>query len=313
MKNKKNSSGKLILSLILVAVLAVLMVPSINPLLSDSGKAAAAAQIQNTFGGLFGGTGMLTPANLMAAAAVAILVYLVCTAICAVLGMAAKQGKRSQSVASLFISLTKFLSVIIGLVWVLSTVGVNLTGIFASLGVLSLIIGFGAQSLIEDAITGIFIIFEGQYHVGDIIVLDEFRGTVKSIGIRTTCVEDTGGNLKIVNNSDIRNMQNRSRNVSVAVSDIGICYEDRIEDVEKVLVPALLDIYARHQDLYIAPPQYMGVEALADSAVVLRVTAKVAEEDYFRGYRTLNRELKILFDDNNIGIPFPQVTIHNGD
>ena len=149
--------------------------------------------------------------------------------------------------------------------------------------------------------------------VGDIIVLDEFRGTVRNIGIRTTVIEDAGGNQKIVNNSDIRNLQNRSHNISVAVADIGICYEDRIEDVEKILIPALQDIYERNKNIYLAPPRYAGVEALADSAVVLRVVADVTEENIFVGRRTLNRELKILFDNNNIEIPFPQVVVHRGE
>lgn len=313
MKRNNKAFKQVVLFLVLAAVLVVLMFPEFNPLLSDSGKAAAGAQIQTTFGSLFTGSGMLTPANLMAAVAVLILVYLATTLICGILFLIAKRSNRSKSVAGMFSSIVKCLGAIIGIVWALSTVGVNLTGIFASLGILSLIIGFGAQSLIEDAITGIFIIFEGQYQVGDIIVLDDFRGTVEHIGIRTTTLKDTGGNLKTINNSDIRNLQNRSRNASVVVSEIGMRYQDRIEDVEKILLPALQDIYERNKHLYLAPPRYSGVEALADSAVVLRVVADVKEEDIFIGRRTLNRELKILFDDNKIEIPFPQVVVNRGE
>ena len=313
MKNNENAFKRMIMFIVLAAVLAVLMFPSVNPLLSDSGKAAASAQIQTTFGGLFTGSGILTPANLMAAAATLILVYLTTTLICSILSLIAKKSNRSTSVAGLFISITKCVGAIVAIVWSLSVIGVNLTGIFASLGILSLIVGFGAQSLIEDAITGIFIIFEGQYQVGDIIVLDGFRGVVKNIGIRTTTIQDDGGNLKVVNNSDIRNLQNRSQNASLVASEIGIRYEDRIEDVEKVLIPALQDIYERNQHLYLAPPRYAGVEALADSAVILRVVADVKEKDIFAGRRTLNRELKILFDDNKIEIPFPQVVVHRGE
>ena len=313
MKNKEKAFKSIIVFIALAAVLALLMFPSFNPLLSESAKAAANAQIQATFGGLFTGNGMLTPANLMAAAATLILVYLVTTLICGILSLIAKRNNRSTTVAGLFISITKCIGAIVAIVWSLSVVGVNLTGIFASLGILSLIIGFGAQSLIEDAITGIFIIFEGQYQVGDIIVLDGFRGIVKNIGIRTTTIQDDGGNLKVVNNSDIRNLQNRSQNSSIVASEIGIRYEDRIEDVEKILIPALQDIYERNQHLFLAPPRYAGVEALADSAVVLRVVADVKEKDVFVGRRTLNRELKILFDNNNIEIPFPQVVVHRGE
>ena len=313
MKSKGNAFGRVIVFILLTAVLGVLMFPAYNPLLSDSGKAAAGAQIQSTFGELFTGSGMLTPSNLMAAVAALILVYLVTTLICGVLSLLARRNNRSRSVAGLFISIAKCVGAIVGIVWSLSVIGVNLTGIFASLGILSLIVGFGAQSLIEDAITGIFIIFEGQYQVGDIIVLDGFRGVVKNIGIRTTTIQDDGGNLKVVNNSDIRNLQNRSRNSSLVASEIGMRYEDRIEDVEKILIPALQDIYERNKNIYLAPPRYAGVEALADSAVVLRVVADVTEANIFAGRRTLNRELKILFDNNNIEIPFPQVVVHRGE
>ncbi|MBE5817248.1 MAG: mechanosensitive ion channel family protein [Clostridiales bacterium] len=313
MKRKGKAIKRVIIIILLAVVLAVLLFPDYNPLLSESGKAAANAQIQSTFGALFTGSGMLTPANLMAAAAALIMVYLATTLFCGILSLFAKRSNRSKSVAELFISIAKCVGAIVGIVWALSAVGVNLTGIFASLGILSLIVGFGAQSLIEDAITGIFIIFEGQYQVGDIIVLDGFRGTVENIGIRTTTIKDTGGNLKVINNSDIRNLQNRSRNASLVVSEIGMRYEDRIEDVEKVLIPALQDIYERNKDIYLAPPRYVGVEALADSAVVLRVVADVTEENIFVGRRTLNRELKILFDNNNIEVPFPQVVVHRGE
>lgn len=291
----------------------ILLVPQWNPLLSQDGKAAAEAQIQSVFGGVFGGVDLLNTANLLAAAAVVLLMFLLSKILCALLSLVAKRGGRAHSMAGLFTSLTKLVCVIVALVWALGILGVNLAAIFASLGILSLIVGFGAQSLIEDAITGIFMIFEGQYQVGDIIVLDEFRGTVRNIGIRTTVIEDAGGNQKIVNNSDIRNLQNRSHNISVAVADIGICYEDRIEDVEAVLLPALQEIYERNQNIFEEAPTYAGVEALADSAVVLRITAKVREENYFIGYRTLNRELKILFDNNHINIPFPQLVVHKGE
>ena len=215
--------GKNIIKMIVLAVVLILLVnPGWIPFFDGATKQSITASLQSAFGGLMGGTGMLTLANIIAALAVVALVWLVCIVVCSILETMAKKGKQRKSMAGLFTSLTKFICVIAGGVWALGILGVNLAGVFASLGIASLIIGFGAQSLIEDAISGVFIIFEGQYNIGDIIVLDEFRGTVKNIGIRTTCIEDDGGNLKIVNNSDIRNLQNRSLNRSIAVCDIGI-------------------------------------------------------------------------------------------
>lgn len=302
---------KNILKTVVIAVLlAVLLIPSINPFLDEAGKAAVAAQIQDVFGGLLGGTGTLTPARLICAAAVVLLVWLVCSLVLWFMAWYATKSRKSRSMMGLFDSLVKFLGCIAGGVWALSILGVNLTGIFASLGIASLIIGFGAQSLIEDAVTGIFIIFEGQYHVGDIIVLDGFRGTVKRIGIRTTTIEDAGGNQKIVNNSDIRNMQNRSRNTSVAVCDLSISYDADIREVEKVLAAELPEIHVRHSELFLTAPRYMGVESLGESSVVVRIAADVKEEDFFLGYRTLNREIKLMCDKHNIEIPFNQLVVH---
>lgn len=177
----------------------------------------------------------------------------------------------------------------------------------------SLIIALARRALIEDAVTGMFIIFEGQYSVGDIIVLDDFRGTVKNIGIRTTSIVDAGGNLKIVNNSDIRNLQQRSRESSVAVCDVGISYATSIPKVEEILAESLPDIYERHKDIFLSAPRYVGVEELASSSVVIRVVADVTEEDYFAGRRILNREMKLLLDSNGIEIPFTQVVVHQQD
>lgn len=301
---------RIIQTIVILAALVFLLIPGINPFLGDAARAAVSAQIQDTFGGLLGGTGMLTPARLICAAAAILLVWLLCSLVVWFLNWFVTKNNRSRSMAGLFVSLVKFLGFIIGGVWALSILGVNLAGIFASLGVMSLIIGFGAQSLIEDAVTGIFIIFEGQYQVGDIIVLDGFRGTVKRIGIRTTCIEDAGGNQKIVNNSDIRNMQNRSRNSSVAVCDLCISYDADIREVEKVIAATLPKLHAKYSDLFLTCPRYMGVESLGESSVVLRIIADVTEENFFLGYRTLNREMKLMCDRHGIEIPFNQLVVH---
>ena len=301
---------KLIQTVLALLVLVFLLVPAMNPFLDAAGKAAVTAQLQDTFGGLLGGNGNLTPARLTSAAAVVLVVWLVCNLLFALLNLITEKKKDARSMAGLFTSLIKFLGVIIGGVWALGILGVNLTGIFASLGIASLIVGFGAQSLIEDAVTGIFIIFEGQYRVGDIIVLDGFRGMVKRIGIRTTVIVDGAGNEKIVNNSDIRNVQNRSTNTSLAVADLCISYNADIREVEKVLARCLPAIHTKYPKLFLTAPRYMGVESLGESSVVLRIVADIKEEDFFTGYRTLNRELKLMCDQNDIEIPFNQLVIH---
>lgn len=298
---------------ILGVILVLLTSFAWNPLVGATLRAEVIAQLQETFGGLFGGKGMLTPARLISAATVIVIVWLVNICICWILEAIGKNNKKSLSVVGLFTSLCKFICVIVGGVWALGVLGVNVAGIFASLGIASLIVGFGAQSLIEDMISGVFIIFEGQYHVGDIIVLDEFRGYVRNIGIRTTSIEDDGGNFKIVNNSDIRNLQNRSMNRSIASTVLSISYDADIPTVENVILDALPEMFERNKDVWLSAPRYIGVDSLGESSVGLKFIVDVNEQNFFGARRRLNRELKILMDENNIEIPFNQIVVHQAD
>ena len=223
------------------------------------------------------------------------------------------RGGRAQTVTNLISGLMKYIAVLVAIVWALSILGVNATAVLAGVGIIGLILGFGAQSLIEDIITGAFIIFENQYSVGDIIILDDFRGVVRNIGVRTTVIEDVGGNLKVVNNSDIRNFQNRSRNVSTAVTVVAVSYKTDLRELEKLIAESMPKLKAEHPNLYLNPPKYLGVDQLADSGINLKFCVDVAEENIFDGQRMLARDLKILFDENDVEIPFPQVVVHRAD
>ncbi len=220
-----------------------------------------------------------------------------------------KKG-RVSTLATVIASLVKYASVLIGFCWVLSIIGVNISTIFASVGILALILGFGAESLVADMVTGVFILFENQYNVGDIIEVEGFRGTVREIGIRTISLVDTGGNVKIINNADMKNVINRSNQRSVAVTEVGVSYATNLEELDKKLEVILADIKKKHSDIFIDRVECVGVEQLADSGVVLKFIADVEEAKIFSGRRLLNKELKIHFDKEHIEIPFPQVDVH---
>lgn len=251
-------------------------------------------------------------ARILAAIGALALTYVICAVLRFLLNLLAR-NPRMRTVNDLLGSIVTYLGAILGIVWALTLLGLNPTAAFASLGIVTLIIGFAAQRLIEDVISGLFIVLENQYSVGDIIILDDFRGTVKRIGVRTTTVVDPGGNYKVVNNSDIRNFQNRSKALSLAVSEIGITYGEDIPHAEGIIKEALPAIYERNDDVFEAIPDYMGVEQLADSAVVLRFTVACKEQNVFIARRRLNRELRILFAEKGIEIPFPQVTVWKGE
>ena len=233
-----------------------------------------------------------TIARILAAVGALALTYLVCRILCFILDKCSKNA-RTRTVNELIGNIVTYLGVILGIVWALTILGLNPTAAFASLGIVTLIMG--------------------QYSVGDIIILDDFRGTVKRIGVRTTTVVDPGGNFKVVNNSDIRNFQNRSKALSLAVSEIGITYGEDIPHAEAIIKAALPGMYERNDDVFEAVPDYMGVEELADSAVVLRFTVACKEQNVFIARRRLNRELRILFAEKGIEVPFPQVTVWKGE
>ena len=143
----------------------------------------------------------------------------------------------------------KYLAVIVMLCWGLTIIGVNVSTIVASVGIVALIVGFSAESLIEDVVTGAFMIFENQYNVGDIVEVEGFRGTVTNIGIRTTKIADVGGNVKIVNNSSMKNILNRSDKISVSVSDISVPYATDLEKLEAGIPKLMEEIAEKHPDL----------------------------------------------------------------
>ena len=229
------------------------------------------------------------------------------------LGKVRKVG--SQKFTTVFILVINFLKwvVVIGAVFMcLSACGLRSEFSAAGAGIVALIIGLGSQSLVADILAGIFIVFEGDYQVGDIVILDGWRGEIQAIGVRTTKLMDAGGNIKIVNNSDIRSIINQTKELSLAKVYVSTRYEDRIENIEAVIADNLETI-KEHIPAIVEGPFYKGVAELGESSVDLLFIAKCKETDIYQVQRDLNREIKIMFDNNNIGIPFPQIVIHKGE
>lgn len=217
---------------------------------------------------------------------------------------------RGRTLVTLIASLTKYAAALVILCWGLSILGVDVSTIVASVGILALIVGFGAESLIADVVTGIFMLFENQCNVGDIVEVGGFRGTVQEIGIRTTSVIDTGGNVRIINNSEMKNILNRSDNSSIAVCDVAIPYETDLEALEKKLPELLEKICQEDPSAMKRAPEYLGVQALADSAIVLRFIAEVEEKSIFSTQRLLNRELLLGLRKLGVECPYPQLDVH---
>ena len=309
---KKKPVGKRIYVIfVLVAILALFLShPNWLPVSKDLQNSIAEAERSNL---IFNSNTKTTLAQLVTLVLAMCIVWLAYQLLRLILKLIGKRGNRTYTVTEMLAGLFKYVAVVCAVVWGLTILGVNTGAVLAGVGIVGLIIGFGAQSLIEDIITGTFIIFENQYSVGDIIVLDDVRGTVRSIGVRTTVIEDDGGNLKVVNNSDIRNFQNRSRDNSLAIIICAVSYDTDLRKLEELMQQKLPGTIMNHPELYISDIRYMGVDELADSGVNLKFSVQAKEEKFFQAKRALNRDVKLLLDDNGFEIPFPQVVVHKGE
>ena len=227
-----------------------------------------------------------------------------------ILSLIRTENRRARTMISLIGNTLRYLAAIVIICWGLTILGADVGTVVAGVGILALIVGFGAESLIADMVTGIFMLFENQYNVGDFIEVEGFRGKVSSIGIRTTCLEDPGGNVKIINNSRMTNILNRSDYSSRAVTVIGVPYETDLEALEAQIPDMLEDIFARHGDILLSAPAYLGVEALSASSVDLKFAAEVEDTNIYSAMRMMNRELFLLFRKAGVEVPFQQLDVH---
>ena len=242
-------------------------------------------------------------------------IVVIAAAVFFVLSLLAKltfESKKTITIALLLLNLLKWVVAIASVFIIMGAWGADTTMMLASAGVLTLIIGLGSQALVQDVLAGIFIVFEGDFQVGDIVIIDGWRGEVKAIGIRTTKLVDAGGNVKIINNSDIRSIVNQTQELSVAKCYVAIGYEARIENVEAVIADNIDKLKEKIPGI-VEGPFYKGVSELAESSVNLLFVAKCKENDIYQVQRDLNREIKIMFDDNDINIPFNQIVVHMGE
>lgn len=223
-----------------------------------------------------------------------------------------RKGKRGETLGVLFANIVKYVSILIAAFLILAAWGVQTPTLLAGAGIAGLAVSFGAQGILEDVFAGLSIIFQKQFVVGDIVEVNDFRGTVLEIGTKNTRIKDLNGNVLIIANSDIREIVNFSNELSIAISSISIEYSEDIVKVEKIIKDNLAAIKETIPEI-IEGPIYQGVDELADSAVVVRVAAFVDEKNRLSVRRALNRELKILFDKHGINIPFPQLVLHQAD
>lgn len=298
---KKNNIGKIIISVLLVAVAIVVFNPALQSFLPENIRSGISGFIGEHFSeNMLAG---ITAAEIGAAILALAITFAVANIIKFVVGNMKFKKNRSETLRQLLEKMLYYIVYIGGIVVALGCLGVDTTAIFVSAGVLAIIVGFGAQSLIEDVITGLFIILEGEIAVGDIITIDGFRGEVKTIGLRTISIVDLGGNIRVINNSEIGSFVNLSDITSVAVVNVPVSYEDSIVEAENAVKEALSELPSEYPEIFKEAPVYKGVDKLLESHVELMVVANVSEENIYNARRIIQREIKISFEKAKLSTP----------
>ncbi|MDC0073924.1 mechanosensitive ion channel [Alphaproteobacteria bacterium] len=224
-------------------------------------------------------------------------------------------GARIKTLLPLARNAALIVIVLVTSIIILSEFGINVAPILAGAGVLGLAIGFGAQTLVKDIITGAFIIFENTLTVGDVVELAGHSGVVEEITIRTISLRDLSGTVHTVPFSSVDTIINMTRDYAYVVSEIGIAYK---EDTDHVitLIKESYDNLLENPDMesrIIGDLEIMGLERFDDSAVIIRLRIKTSPGNQWSVKREFNRLLKYIFDDNNIEMPFPHSTIYFGE
>lgn len=198
---------------------------------------------------------------------------------------------------------------------VLKEVGVEIAPLIASAGILGLAVGFGAQNLVRDVISGFFIILENQIRVGDVAVINGTGGLVEKIQFRTTVLRDLAGVVHIFPNGTITTLSNLTQEWSAYVFEIGVAYKEDADRVMTVMdsVGEQMKADEHYSDLMLEKPEIFGVDKLADSAVVIKGRIKTLPIRQWEVGREYLRRIKQAFDEQGIEIPFPHRTLYFGD
>ncbi len=221
-----------------------------------------------------------------------------------------RKGPRAATIGKLTSNISKyFIWFIIGMV-ILGELNIDVTPFIASAGVIGLAIGFGAQEIVKDFISGFFIIFEESFNIDDVVEIDGFKGSVLSLGLRTTRIMNWKGEIKILNNGDIRSVINFSKSDSIAIVLFGVSYDTDLLKLQELMKVFVQDTYQKY-DAIIETPSFSGITELADSSINMRLVAKTESLGHYQVERDIRRDLVIFLNENEIEIPFPQLVIHN--
>ncbi|KQL46893.1 mechanosensitive ion channel protein MscS [Brevibacillus choshinensis] len=219
--------------------------------------------------------------------------------------------RRVDTMRVLVNNVVRYTLYFLAILMILQLLGIDLKPVLVSAGVLGLAVGFGAQSLVRDIITGFFIIFEDQFAVGDVVTINNMTGTVQEIGLRITRVRSWTGEVHIFPNGTITQVTNFSLQNTLSVVDVSVAYEEDLNQVEQVLKEVLQLAQTELTDI-VAEPQILGVHALGPSEVIMRVTAECKPNTHHGVNRNLRAMIRTEFTKRGIQIPYPKIVAMQG-
>ena len=217
------------------------------------------------------------------------------------------QIKRAFTLTHIVRDVARIVILFVGITMILSEMGVDLKPLLAAAGLGGLAIGFGAQSLVKDLISGFFILWEDSVRIGDVVEVAGVAGLVEEVELRTIKLRDVSGNLHVVPNGVIEKVKNLTKDYSYSVFDIGVAYRENVDEVMRELQATAEDVRrdSRFADDILEPLEMLGVDQFKDSAVMIKCRIKTEPHKQWRVGREMNRRIKNMFDAKGIEIPFP--------
>ena len=223
--------------------------------------------------------------------------------------------KRANTLSSIIRYILSIGIIIVAALMILGELGIAIGPILAAAGVLGLAVGFGAQNLVQDIISGFFLLLEDQIRVGDVVDIAGKAGLVEKVTLRMIILRDLAGNVHYVRNGQIDVVTNMTKDYSRYVFDIGVAYREDVDEVIEVI--QLVDEELRGDPEFgidiLEPIEILGLDQFADSAIIIKARTKTKPIKQWRIGREFNRRLKKKFDERNIEIPFPHVTLYMGE
>lgn len=211
------------------------------------------------------------------------------------------RDRRRQTLETLLDNIVRYVTYFLFGIISLQTLGAHVEALLAGAGIAGIAVGFGAQSLIRDVLTGTFILFEDQYAVGDVVQINGFTGTVESIGLRLTKLKAWTGEVALVPNGQVQQVTNYSKHNSIAIVDVPVIYGTDIDMALNIMTGVMMQLKRENEDI-VGDIQPVGIQSVSNGNLVLRVTAECRPLSHYNVQREAYRRIHDAFTDAGIGI-----------